>query len=60
MIVLISISWNDGAQVTGMILSIHIAEDDDGHTELITEYLQDAGIRDPIPRFRNGNDLTVF
>lgn len=43
-----------------MRLTILIAEDDDGHAELIIEYLQDVGIKNPILRFRDGKELIDF
>jgi len=39
---------------------ILIAEDDDGHAELIIENLQDAGINNPIIRFVNGQEIWNF
>lgn len=41
-------------------LTILIAEDDDGHAELITEYLQDVGIFNPIIRFRDGQEAIDY
>lgn len=41
-------------------LTILIAEDDDGHAELITENLRDAGINNQIMRFRNGQEVLDF
>jgi CheY-like chemotaxis protein len=41
-------------------LTILIAEDDDGHAELIIENLQDAGINNSIIRFRNGQETLDF
>lgn len=41
-------------------LSILIAEDDDGHAELIREHLQDAGIHNPLIRFQNGQEVWDF
>jgi CheY-like chemotaxis protein len=35
-------------------VTILIAEDDDGHAELIQEHLLDSGINNPIIRFANG------
>jgi CheY-like chemotaxis protein len=35
---------------------ILIAEDDDGHAELIREGLEEAGVQNPIERFRNGQE----
>lgn len=43
------------AQVT-----VLIAEDDDGHADLITELLRDAGMRNPIVRFRDGQEVLDF
>ena len=39
---------------------ILIAEDDDGHAELVREHLQEAGISNPILRFVNGLDVWNF
>lgn len=41
-------------------LTILIAEDDDGHAELIIENLRDAGINNRIVRFRNGQETLDF
>jgi len=41
-------------------LTILIAEDDDGHAELIVENLRDAGINNQIIRFRNGQEALDF
>jgi CheY-like chemotaxis protein len=41
-------------------LTILIAEDDDGHAELIIENLRDAGINNKIVRFRNGQEALDF
>ncbi|BCS55873.1 response regulator [Geobacter sp. SVR] len=41
-------------------LVILIAEDDDGHAELIKENLQEAGVRNRILRFRNGQEAMDF
>jgi len=45
---------------TGKELIILIAEDDDGHAELIHEGLIEAGICNPIQRFENGEDCWNF
>jgi CheY-like chemotaxis protein len=39
---------------------ILIAEDDDGHAELIREGLEDSGVRNQIIRFINGEDAWNF
>lgn len=39
---------------------ILIAEDDDGHAELVIESLQEAGIFNPIIRFRDGEETLDF
>jgi CheY-like chemotaxis protein len=41
-------------------VTILIAEDDDGHAELIQENLLDAGINNPIIRFLNGQEAWNF
>jgi len=38
-------------------LTILVAEDDDGHAELAMEQLQDAGVRYPMVRFRDGQEV---
>ncbi|QEM67093.1 response regulator [Geobacter sp. FeAm09] len=48
---------NDGFKKEVIIL---IAEDDDGHAELIQDNLQEAGLRNPIIRFRNGQEALDF
>ncbi len=39
---------------------ILLAEDDDGHVELITSTLQDAGILNEVIRFRDGEEALEF
>lgn len=39
---------------------ILIAEDDDGHAELIREGLEESGVRNKIIRFSNGEDVWEF
>ena len=41
-------------------LTIIIAEDDDGHAELIQEGLKESGICNPLIRFANGEDTWNF
>jgi len=41
-------------------VTILIAEDDDGHAELICDNLHDAGIHNPMTRFRNGQEALDF
>jgi len=41
-------------------VTILIAEDDDGHAELISDNLLEAGITNPIIRFRNGQEALDF
>jgi CheY-like chemotaxis protein len=41
-------------------ITILIAEDDDGHAELIKDNLQEAGVNNPIIRFRNGQEALDF
>ena len=45
---------------TSTELTILIAEDDDGHAELIREHLLDAGIHNPLIRFQNGQEAWDF
>jgi len=47
----------DGIDQTVTIL---IAEDDDGHAELVRAQLMDAGIRNPYRRFRDGLELWAY
>lgn len=46
---------SDAQQVT-----ILIAEDDDGHAELIQDTLREAGVHNPIHRFRDGQQALDF
>ena len=39
---------------------ILVAEDDDGHAELIKEYLEDAGVNNDILRFSDGQEVWDF
>ena len=41
-------------------LSILIAEDDDGHADLIQEHLEEAWVNNPIHRFRDGQEAMDF
>ena len=41
-------------------VTILIAEDDDGHAELICDNLKEAGIHNPMIRFRNGQEALDF
>jgi CheY-like chemotaxis protein len=41
----------------GDTVTVLIAEDDDGHAELVRAQLLDAGIRNPYIRFRDGQEL---
>ena len=41
-------------------VTILIAEDDDGHAELIIDNLQEAGVNNRIIRFRNGQEALDF
>lgn len=41
-------------------ITVLIAEDDDGHALLIQEQLEDAGIHNPIRRFRDGAEAWEF
>jgi CheY-like chemotaxis protein len=41
-------------------LTILIAEDDDGHADLIQEHLQEAGVTNPIVRFRDGQEVMDY
>lgn len=40
--------------------TILLAEDDDGHAELVRESLEDAGVRNPVRRFRDGREASLF
>ena len=48
------------ATAAARTLTILIAEDDDGHAELIKEHLQEAGVNNPIIRFRDGQEVMTF
>jgi CheY-like chemotaxis protein len=41
-------------------VTILIAEDDDGHADLIVEQLREAGVRNSIIRFRDGEETLEF
>ena len=41
-------------------VTILIAEDDDGHAELIRDNLHEAGLRNPLIRFRDGQEALDF
>ena len=41
-------------------VTILIAEDDDGHAELIQDLLRDAGLHNPIIRFRDGQEVLDY
>jgi CheY-like chemotaxis protein len=41
-------------------VTILIAEDDDGHAALIQDLLKESGVRNPIRRFRDGQDVLDF
>ena len=46
--------------MTERIMTILVAEDDDGHAELIQDHLQEAGIRNPIIRFQDGQEVWEY
>ncbi len=48
------------AQVKKETITILIAEDDDGHAELVRAHLLEAGIRNPYKRFRDGEELWAY
>ena len=41
-------------------VTILIAEDDDGHAELIQDHLREAGVTNPMRRFRDGQEAWDF
>ncbi len=41
-------------------VTILVAEDDDGHAELIQEHLREAGLSNPMVRFRDGQEALDF
>ncbi len=41
-------------------VKVLIAEDDDGHAELIKEALEESGVKNPIIRFSNGEEVWNF
>jgi len=48
------------ATETAQTLTILIVEDDDGHADLIQEHLREAGMRNPMLRFRDGLEVMTF
>lgn len=50
----------DTPKISENAVTVLIAEDDDGHAELIQEQLQDAGVRNPLVRFRDGQEVVDF
>jgi CheY-like chemotaxis protein len=54
--------WEKNCMELGgeMEVTILIAEDDDGHAELICDNLKEAGIHNPMIRFRNGQEALDF
>jgi CheY-like chemotaxis protein len=52
----------DAAITRGMsdVITVLIAEDDDGHAELVRAQLLEAGIRNPYLRFKDGRELWNF
>lgn len=42
------------------MLTILLAEDDDGHAELVLGSLREAGVKNPMRRFRDGQELMGF
>jgi len=42
------------------ILTILLAEDDDGHAELVLGSLREAGVKNPMKRFRDGQELMKY
>jgi CheY-like chemotaxis protein len=42
------------------VITVLIAEDDDGHAELVRAQLLEAGIRNPYIRFKDGRELWNF
>jgi CheY-like chemotaxis protein len=45
---------------TFQTVTILIAEDDEGHAVLIREHLQDAGITNPMLRFKDGQEVLDY
>ncbi len=50
----------DAPKLSENEVTMLIAEDDDGHAELIQEQLQDAGVRNALIRFRDGQEVLDF
>ena len=50
----------DTPKISENAVTVLIAEDDDGHAELIQEQLQDARVRNPLVRFRDGQEVVDF
>lgn len=42
------------------MLTILLAEDDEGHAELVLGSLREAGVKNPMQRFRDGQELMEF
>jgi CheY-like chemotaxis protein len=42
------------------MLTILLAEDDDGHAELVLGSLREAGVKNPMQRFRDGQELLNY
>lgn len=42
------------------MLTLLLAEDDDGHAELVLSSLREAGVKNPMRRFRDGQELLDF
>jgi len=48
------------ATETAQNLTLLIAEDDDGHADLIQEHLREAGMLNPMVRFRDGLEAFAY
>ncbi len=46
--------------IEGKQVTIILAEDDDGHAELVRMHLQDVGLRNPLLRFCSGDETLDF
>jgi len=51
---------NETPQSTANLVTILIAEDDDGHADLIMELLRETGVENPLVRFRDGQEVLDY
>lgn len=51
---------NDSFDPLRQPITILIAEDDEGHADLITELLREVGLKNPLVRFRDGQEVLDY